>query len=129
MNETFETVPANPPLPTCTNLPFQAAPTGIQTSSRMSLSLVGRLVTAIWQTSLPATVAAFAEVISACGRVVLARSAQAVSAWAAAGAATAASDTTADAASHMDRDFIEPPSLYRWEDLATPHGPAQRGSG
>jgi len=47
-NETLGTVPAKPPSPTCTNLPLQPAPTGIQTSNPMSLSLLGRSLTELF---------------------------------------------------------------------------------
>jgi hypothetical protein len=79
--------PAKPPLPTCTNLPFQAAPSGIHNSRRMSLSAVGLAVTESLQTDLSPTFSETALVTSACGRAVFSMSAHAVSAWAAAGAA------------------------------------------
>ena len=88
--------PASPPLPTWTYLPFHAPPTGIITSIRISESDVGRLVTAIRQASAPDfSRSVLAEVTCACGRVAPVRSAQAVSARARAGAASASATPAA----------------------------------
>src|SRR6185369_17279677 len=110
------TRPEKPPLPSCTNLPFQASPTGIQTSSRMLLSWVGRLVTAILQMLLPPAVSVVALVTSACGSAAFARSSQGVSACATAGAASPRA-----AAIIKDADFMwaAPPKALAWEDLNT----------
>src|SRR4051794_14320141 len=91
--------PARPPLPTWTNLPFQAAPSGIITSILISESAVGRLVTVRSQAWPDFRATVLAEVTWACGRLALARSAQAVSARAASGAASA---RTAPPASRID---------------------------